>query len=78
MANICLTVRFTNQTGTQVEHSDPVFFYSKLTAYRIKGTPGITGLLFLRDHIDKIAWHLDVGLSFPGTVEGSKGLVVRQ
>jgi len=50
----------------------------KLIAQRIKGTPGITGLLFLRDHIDEIVWHLDVGLTHPETVFGFKGLAVRQ
>ena len=49
-----------------------------IIAQRIKGTSGITGLLFSRDPIDGIAWHLDVGLSHPGTVSGSKGLTVRQ
>jgi len=50
----------------------------KLIAQRIKGTPGITGLLFLRDHIDEIVWHRDVGLSHPEAEQGFKGLTVRQ
>ena len=47
-------------------------------AQRIKATPGITGLSPLRVHIDEEVWHLDVGSSHPGAVEGPKGLSVRQ
>jgi len=47
-------------------------------AQRIKGTLGITGLFFFRVLIDERVWHLDVGLSLPGAVGGSKGLTVRQ
>ena len=47
-------------------------------AQRIKGTPGITGSSLFRDPIDGVVWHLDVGLSHPGAVSGSKGLAVRQ
>jgi len=50
----------------------------KIIAQRIKGTPGITGLSLSRDLIDGVVWHLDVGLSHPGVVSGSKGLAVRQ
>ena len=44
MVKICLTVRLTNQAGTNVGHSDPVIVYGKIIAQRIKGTLGITGL----------------------------------
>jgi len=40
---VCLTVRFTNQSGTKVGYSDPIIFCKKFIAQRIKGTPGITG-----------------------------------
>lgn len=30
MAKICLTVRLTYQTGTNVDHSDPVILYGKV------------------------------------------------
>jgi len=43
MIYICLTVRFIIQTETQVGHSDPIVFFEKAIAKRIKGTPGITG-----------------------------------
>ena len=47
-------------------------------AQRIKATLGITGLSPPRVHIDGEVWHLDVGSSHPGAVEGSKGLAVSQ
>lgn len=34
--------------------------------------------MLLRDVIEEAAWHLDVGLSHPGAVGGSKGSVVRR
>lgn len=37
------------------------------------GTQGITGLPFLSVLSDGMNWHLDVGLSHPGTERGSKG-----
>ena len=77
MAKKCLTERLTSRTGTKVEHSDPVGPYGRPIAQRIKGTPGITGLSFPRDHIDGKVWHLDVGSSHPGAGEGSKGWAVR-
>ena len=78
IAYICLTVRLTNRAGTEVGYSDPMTLGGKVIAQRIKGTPGITGLSFSRDPIDGMVWHLDVGLSHPGAVSGSKGLAVRQ
>ena len=62
----------------KVGHSDPVILCGKVIAQRIKGTPGITGLWFLRVHIDETVWHLDVGLSHPGAEVGSKGSAVRR
>ena len=49
----------------------------KGNAQRIKGTLGITGLPFLSARSDRMNWHLDVGLSHPGTEDGSKGQAVR-
>jgi len=46
-------------------------------AQRIKGTLGITGLYFLRVHIDKNVWHLDVGLAHPEGAIAFKGKTVR-
>ena len=43
MANVYLTVRLTNPTGTKVGHSDPIILCGKVIDQRIKGTPGITG-----------------------------------
>ena len=46
-------------------------------AYRIKVTPGITGLSCPRVHIAGKVWHLDVGSSHPGAEVGPKGWAVR-
>ena len=46
--------------------------------YRIKATLGITGWLHLSVHSDGAVRHLDVGSSYPGGGEASKGLAVRQ
>jgi len=79
MAYVYLTVRLTNQTGIFfVDHSDPVILRGKITAQRIKGTPGITGWWFLRVLIDETVWHLDVGSSHPGAEVGPKGSAVRR
>jgi len=43
MVYVYLTVRFTNQAGIKVGHSDPVFASESNIAQRIKGTLGITG-----------------------------------
>ena len=66
----------TNQTETKVGHSDPVMLCGKVIAQRIKGTPGITGLLLLRDLIDRAVWHLDVDSSYPEAEAGFKGWAV--
>ena len=50
----------------------------RAVAYRIKATPGITGLSRPRVHIDGEVWHLDVGSSHPGAEEGPKGPAVRR
>ncbi len=63
MVKVCLTVRLTNQTVTNVGHSDPIILNGKVIAQRIKGTLGITGLWFLRVHIDRIVWHL-IGVGY--------------
>jgi len=46
--------------------------------YRIKATLGITGWYRLRVHIAGGVRHLDVGSTYPGGGEASKGLAVRQ
>ena len=46
--------------------------------YRIKATLGITGWLRLSVHSDGAVRHLDVGSTYPGGEEASKGLAVRQ
>jgi len=61
-----------------VGYSDPVVFCGKIIAQRIKGTLGITGWWFLRVHIDKTVWHLDVGSSHPEAEVGFKGSAVRR
>jgi len=48
-------------------------FVVKTTHTDNLGTQGITGLPFLSAHSDGMIWHLDVGLSHPGTEIGSKG-----
>ncbi len=72
-----LTVRETSRAGSKDGLSDPVAQYGMAIDQRIKVTPGITGLYFLRVHIDGSVWHLDVGSSHPGAEECSKGWAVR-
>ena len=45
--------------------------------YRIKATLGITGWLHLSVHSDGAVRHLDVGSTYPGGEEASKGMAVR-
>ncbi len=45
--------------------------------YRIKATLGITGWLRLSVHSDGAVRHLDVGSTYPGGGEASKGMAVR-
>ena len=73
-----MTVRLTNRTEMKVGHSDPIILYGKVIDQRIKSTPGITGLWFLRVHIDETVWHLDVGSSYPEAEDGFKGSAVRR
>ena len=70
-------MRLTSRAGTKVGQSDPTVLSGKAVAYRIKATPGITGLFCPRVHIDGRVWHLDVGSSHPGTGAGPKGWAVR-
>jgi hypothetical protein len=44
---------------------------------RIKATLGITGWLRLSVHSDGAVRHLDVGSTYPGGGEASKGMAVR-
>ena len=66
-------MRQTCRTDAKAGLSDPASLRGWDVAYRIKGTPGITGLSCPRVHIDDKVWHLDVGSSHPGAVEGPKG-----
>ncbi len=72
-----LTARPTGRADGKPGLSDPAVAYGSAVAQRIKGTPGITGLSPPRVHIDGEVWHLDVGSSHPGAVEGPKGWAVR-
>ena len=76
-AEASLTARLTSRAETKVGLSDPTALSGKAVAYRIKATPGITGLSLPRVHIDGVVWHLDVGSSQPGAVAGPKGWAVR-
>ena len=71
-------MRPTSRAGTKVGQSDPTAPCGRAVAYRIKATPGITGLSRPRVHIDGEVWHLDVGSSHPGAEGGPKGPAVRR
>jgi len=58
-------------------YNDPVILNGIIIDQRIKGTLGITGWYLCRVHIERVVWHLDVGLSPPGAEKGSKGPTVR-
>ena len=73
-----LTARPTSRAGAKAGLSDPTVACGSAEAQRIKGTPGITGLLPPSAHSDGAVWHLDVGSAHPGAGEGPKGLAVRQ
>ena len=73
-----LTARLASRADTKVGLSDPAVKYGIAVAYRIKGTPGITGLSHPSVHSGDAVWHLDVGSSHPGGEEAPKGLAVRQ
>ena len=68
-----LTARPISRADTKVGLSDPAVLYGRAVAQQTKGTPGITGLSPPSAHSDGEVWHLDVGSSHPGAVEGSKG-----
>ena len=70
-------MRPTSRAETKVGQSDPTAPCGRAVAYRIKATPGITGLSCPRVHIDGKVWHLDVGSSHPGAGAGPKGWAVR-
>ena len=70
-------MRPTGRTDAKAGLSDPASPCGRDVAYRIKGTPGITGLLLPRVHIDEAVWHLDVGSAHPGGEEAPKGRAVR-
>lgn len=57
--------------------TDPEVRCGTTSDQRIKVTLGITGLSSLRDAIDGLVWHLDVGSSLPGAESGPKGWTVR-
>ncbi len=72
-----LTARHTRRAGTKVGLSDPTVPSGRAVDYRIKVTPGITGLSPPSVHSDGEAWHLDVGSAHPGAGAGPKGWAVR-
>ena len=65
-----LTATPTGGAGTKVGLSDPVVLSGNAIAQRIKSYPGDNRLITPRVHIDGVVWHLDVGSSHPGAVEG--------
>ena len=73
-----LTARLISQADAKAGPNDPVVPNGRAIAQQTKGTPGITGLLRPRVHIDDAVWHLDVGSSHPGAEEGPKGSAVRR
>jgi hypothetical protein len=77
LAQGSLTARPTSRAGPKGGQSDPTVRSGTAVAYRIKATPGITGLSCPRVHIDGKVWHLDVGSSHPGAGDGPKGWAVR-
>src|SRR4051812_12602428 len=77
LAEGSLTARRTGRAGAKAGQSDPTALGGRAVAYRIKATPGITGLSCPRVHIDGKVWHLDVGSSHPGAGVGPKGWAVR-
>jgi hypothetical protein len=72
-----LTARPTRRAGAKAGPSDPTVPSGRAVAYRIKATPGITGLSCPSVHSDGKVWHLDVGSSHPGAGVGPKGWAVR-
>ena len=70
-------MRQTSRAGAKAGQSDPTVPCGRAVAYRIKATPGITGLSLPSVHSDGEVWHLDVGSSHPGAGVGPKGWAVR-
>ena len=70
-------MRPTSRAGAKAGQSDPTVPCGRAVAYRIKATPGITGLSPPSVHSDGEVWHLDVGSSHPGAEVGPKGWAVR-
>ena len=70
-------MRGTLRADRKLGLSDLASPYGRDVTYRIKGTPGITGLSPPRVHIDEAVWHLDVGSSHPGGEAPPKGRAVR-
>ena len=70
-------MRQTGRAGAKAGPSDPLVARGRARAYRIKATPGITGLSCPSAHSDGKVWHLDVGSSHPGAGLGPKGWAVR-
>src|SRR5579883_3613097 len=66
-----LTARRTGRAGAKAGQSDPTVPSGRAVAYRIKATPGITGLSCPSVHSDGKVWHLDVGSSHPGAGVGN-------
>ena len=73
-----MTARPTSRAERKLELSEPTLAHRSGEDQRIKVTPGITGWLRPRVHIDGAVRHLDVGSSYPGGGEVPKGLAVRQ
>src|SRR5215469_5953748 len=55
-----LTARRTGRAGAKAGQSDLTVPCGRAVTYRIKATPGITGLSCPRVHIDGKVWHLDI------------------
>ncbi len=75
---MCLTARLISRADAKAGPIDPVVPCGRAIAQQIKGTPGITGLSPPSVHSGGEVWHLDVGPSHPGAVEGPKGSAVRR
>jgi len=71
-------VRMIDRAGIFVGYSDPIVLSRIAIAYQMKGTLGITGLYFLRVHIDRNVWYFDVDLLYPCDGAVAKGSVVRR
>jgi len=52
-----------SRARTLVGNSEPSILNGKVGDYKIKGTPGITAQLHIREAIEHAVYDLDVGLS---------------